>query len=53
MARRAVLPHVQERLHTRLMFHHDRDVIEVRLTMVMTILGNARELKQRTGMSIK
>nr|WP_162873071.1 hypothetical protein [Austwickia chelonae] len=32
---------------------HDRDVIEVRLTVVVTALAMARYLQQRTGLSIK
>lgn len=40
-------------LRARPVFHHERDAIEAHLTIVMTALAIARDLQDRTGMSIK
>lgn len=40
-------------LATRPMFHHTRDAIEARLTVVFAALAVSREVQRRTGLSIR
>jgi uncharacterized protein YlxW (UPF0749 family) len=40
-------------LKARPVFHHTRDAIEAYLTVVFAALAVARDLQERTGMSIK